>query len=285
MTQWAVTQPVVDPADTPPQATDPLSFSPLFKLRDVGLRESFEGIVSLQDLVAYSQNELTMFEPYGPGGNVALQDSISGDSLTIGNSRLDYWLQDSVPYTDRVFTISGLSVRRQGTLPQVFAGNKLQLPGYIFTPADIGRWVLLSGFVTSGYNGFAMISGYDGGTATVVGPTIMGTETGGAWSFRRLQITTVVGMGNEPRYFPSKVYNEPWVITRGGVIASGLSGSTARQLEEEVSRSQRVTTLEPSLAAAQDLMAATRDGVLRLQRAASTNDTSFTVVITTTFGP
>lgn len=281
---------------TPPIATAPLSFAPLFVVRNEEGFESLDRIATLQDLATLPQAELKYFDVRGPGGDAAFAPAIpggplgpfAGDTLTFPETtgRLSYWLEDSAPYNTNIFTVKQSAVRAQGTLPQILTGGRLQLPNYTFTPNDVNRWVNLSGFTTSSYNGLCQILGYVGNTATINKTTPI-IETGGAWSFPYIEIETQVSPSLEPRFFPTKENNLRWELRRGAALVASASfgGVTMRASTQTLCRSLRYTAVSSSNQAALDFMSFVRNGVANLQRAATLNDTDFTVLITSTYGP
>ena len=112
---WAVTIPVADPPLTPPIATAPLSFAPLFVIRDEEGFESLERVATLQDLAVIPQAELRYFDVRGPGGDTCFAPAVpggplgpfAGDTLTFPDTSgaLSYWLEDSAPYNSNVFVV------------------------------------------------------------------------------------------------------------------------------------------------------------------------------------
>ena len=281
-TQWAVTVPVSDPPADPPIATDPLSYAPLFVVRNVGGFDSFERVATLQDFVALPASELKYFDVRGDAGDAFFLGLVLGDTLRILTS-VPYWIQAETPYTDQDFIVAQVANRVQGTSASCFTGSQLQLPGYTFTNDDVGRWVLLSGFTDPTNNGYAQILGYTGGTARV--NRTYTNDTGGAWAFPWIRVKDNF-MGLEPRYFPTRERGLQWELRRGGaLVATGTGGATMREIEAPLVRSVRCTTLSPTLDAALDLFDVTRRQLADLQRAATRNNTAFTVLITTTVGP
>lgn len=281
-TQWAVTVPVSDPPADPPIGTDPLSYAPLFVVRNVGGIDSLERVATLQDMAALPASELKYFDIRGDNGAACFLGVLLGDTLRITSS-LPYWLQAQAPYTNQDFIIAQIENRVQGTSASCFAGSLLQLPGYSFTNDDIGRWVLLSGFADAGNNGYAQILGYTGLTARVNKTFTNGS--GGVWAFPWMRIQHS-SPGLEPRYFPTRERALSWELRRGGaLVVSGTGGATMREVEAPLVRSVRNTTLAPTLDAALDLFDVTRRQIADLQRAASRNNTAFTVLVTTTVGP
>jgi hypothetical protein len=281
-TQWAVTVPVSDPPSDPPIATDPLSYAQLFVVRNVGGFDSFERIATLSDFATLPVSELKYFDVRGAGGDSFFLGALPGDTLRITTS-LPHWLQNQAPYTDQDFIIAQIANRVQGTAASCFTGSQLQLPGYTFTNDDIGRWVLLSGFANPANNGYAQILGYTGSTARV--NKTFTNDTGGTWAFPWVRVQESFA-GLEPRYFPTRERGLSWELRRGGaLIAAGGGGATMREIEAPLVRSVRNTTISPTLDAALDLFNVVRHEIANLQRAATRNNTAFTVLITTTVGP
>lgn len=281
-TQWAVTVPVSDPPSDPPIATDPLSYAPLFVVRNVGGFDSLERVATLQDFAALPVSELKYFDVRGAGGDAFFLGLLLGDTLRITTS-LPYWLQDQAPYTDQDFIVAQISNRVQGTSASCFVGSQLQLPGYTFTNDDVGRWVLLSGFTDGANNGYAQILGYTGLTARV--NKTFTNDTGGAWAFPWIRVQDSFP-GLEPRYFPTRERGLAWELRRGGApVTAGNGGATMREIEAALVRSVRNTTVAPTLDASLNLFDVVRHELADLQRAATRNNTAFTVLITTTVGP
>lgn len=281
-TEWAVTVPVSDPPSDPPIATDPLSYAPLFVVRNVGGFDSLERVATLRDLAALPQSELKYFDVRGANGDAFFLGLLLGDTLRITTS-LPYWLQDQAPYTDQDFIVAQVANRVQGTSASCFAGSLLQLPGYTFTNDDVGRWVLLNGFSNSANNGYAQILGYAGLTARV--NKTFTNDTGGAWAFPWVRAQDSFP-GLEPRYFPTRERALAWELRRGGsLVVSGDGGATMREVEQLLVRSVRNTTVAPTLDAAHNLFDVVRHEIADLQRDATRNNTAFTILITTTVGP
>jgi hypothetical protein len=317
---WMAFAPEVPTGISPPPpavATSPLSYAPLFLMRNTVGVESFERVATDQDFVTYPVpdpsnpqfgNELQYFEALGTNGGALLANALPNDQLQFTDPSLNIWLQDNPafpPYANNNFVVNGVVVRNfinssgqvvpaTGTAPLVDTSGNLTLPGYTFTPFDVGRWVLLTGFVmNASYNGWQQIVGINGSMGVLGIPT-PGLETGGTWTFKQIQIKPFPldppppPYLHDPRYFPTKVSNAPWTLVRGSsVITSNTSGGrTLRAIEGQVLfRSVRFTSIEPTLTAALNLMAAVRASVSALQQAASTDGTSFTVIIVTQFGP
>lgn len=281
-TEWAVTVPVSDPPSDPPIGTDPLSYAPLFVVRNVGGFDSLERIATLRDFATLPQSELKYFDVRGANGDAFFLGLLLGDTLRITTS-LPYWLQAETPYTDQDFIVAQVPNRVQGTSASCFTGSLLQLPGYTFTNDDVGRWVLLNGFSDPANNGFAQILGYAGLTAHV--NKTFTNDTGGAWAFPWVRVQDNFP-GLEPRYFPTRERALAWELRRGGsLVASGDGGATMREIEQPLVRSVRNTIVAPTLDAALDLFDVVRHEVADLQRAASRTNTTFTILITTTVGP
>lgn len=266
-------------------ATSPSSYAGLFLVRKVsdGL-ERLERIATPTDFAAYPEAPLRYFEPRGPGADAALASGANGDLLSFDAAQVPHWLQADAPYDTVDFWIDSREVRVQGVSPKVFVGSQIQLPGYTFTVADLGRWVLLSGLPSAPHNGWCQVIGYQGDTATV-NRVFYANETGTNWGFYRFLIETDAGPTLEPRYFPTCAIGLTWQLTRGGTtIAAGNGGCTMRDTEAPLVRSIRFTSLEPSLGAAIGLQASTRAHVQALQSAEAEIGTTFGVT-TTTYGP
>lgn len=296
---WAVTKPVADPPSSPLIGTAPLSFAPLFLIRNEGNFESLERVASVQDLAAYPQAELQYFDVRGPGGDALFAPLIpngplgpfAGDTLVFPDTsgRLSYWIEDSPPYNTNSFLVKQSVIRAQGGPAQILTGNRVQLPGYVFTPDDVNRWVVLSGFATPSYNGIVQILSYNGNTANISKTTTTNELAGptGGYVFPVVQIDPGNNPALEPRFFPTRERNLRWECYRGvSLIASAtFGGTTIRTSEQALVRSVRYTELASSNQAALDLMAVIRNGVYNLQTQAALNDTDFTALLTSTYGP
>ena len=241
--------------------------------------------------MAIPQAELRYFDILGPGGDQALLGAQGGDTITFPETagRLSYWLENTPPYNNNQFTISQLVTKAAGATPQILSGNRLQLPGYNFTENDVNRWIRLSGFSNPSYNTLVQVISCVGNTATI-NLTTTTNQIGGSWEMRLFEIVTSAGVALEPRYFPTRETNLQWTITRGAVaIASGAYGGvTSRWIGEpqsSLTRSIRYTSLESSSTAAEAFMVAVRSGVYSLQQEAARNNTDFTPLITSTYGP
>lgn len=289
---WAVTVPVADPSGTPLLGTMPLSYAPMFVVRNTGGYDALVRVASVRDLVALPQAELRYFDIRGPGGDsvFAASGPIAGDVLTFPGTSdvLSYWLEDAAPYNTNTFVVLRRALRASGSTPQALTGNRIQLSDYTFTPSDVNRWIDLSGFTTPAYNGLTQILSYAGNTA-IVSKTISTNEAGGAWQMPIVEIDSSAP-GLEPRYFPTRELNLAWSLTRGAALiaTAAYGGTTARWPGEPVApltRSVRFTALEPTNAGALALMSVVRNGVLNLQRAAAVNNTDLTPLITSTYGP
>jgi len=255
----------------------------MFVIRNVQGFDTLERVATLQDFASLPVSELEWFDVRGIGGDALLGGALAGDTLRI-TTNLSYWIQEQVPYTDQDFTLTQLANRVQGASARCFTSGAIQLPGYVFSDQDVGRWVRLSDFPTTGNNGWAQITSFVGGTAQT-NRTFSANETNGSWAFPWLRIQSIFG-GVEPRYFPTREQNLGWELRRSGsYLTAGTGGATARGVDAPLVRSVRNTTLAPTLDAATDLFEVVRKDLMRLQQAATTNDTAFTVLITTTVGP
>jgi len=304
LTQWGVTIPVIDPPSTPPIATSPLSYATLFVLRDAQGWESFERVALLKDLAEFRPNELKYFEARGVGGNTLFLQAQVNDLLTLASDSLDFWLQSDPPYDNQNFFVNSIQPWFTGSVnglvegvdtlsvldsrPRILLGNTLLLPNYPLTNADIGRWVFLTGFATSAYNTGVQILSVAGSSARI-NLTTTTNETGSSWQTRRVLIqVTGLAPGYEPRYFPTKVNNVPWRLSRGSttlVENTEGGGFSVREFMDPVFRSQRVTTVEASLDDALNLKTIVQAATAQLQRAATTDNTNFAVETTSTYGP
>jgi hypothetical protein len=265
--------------------TDPSTYAGLFVLRNTLGRESFVRIATLQDLEQYPLNELRYFEARGTNGGALVSQATAGDVLRFADNALLHWEQDEEPYDTRDFIVNAVYDRKTGSSPQILSGNSLLLPSYVFSSYDVGRWVYLSGFSTSAYNGYAQILSYAGDVAQIDKVTTT-TETGTSYAFRWIQVDDDVGAGLEKRYFPTKVDNAGWQLLRSGasVTSNNSGGMTQRETEDATFRSSRVTTLETTADFATKLMAACRSGVGLLQATGAINGTTFSLT-TTVYGP
>lgn len=286
-TQWMVTVPVADPMFSPLIGTTPLTFAPLFVMRVVNGREVFERVASLQDLATLPAAPLIYFEARGPDAEALYANAQVGDELVFPQTSgtLSYWLETDAPYTTGSFTVKRQWTRASGSAPRILTGNQLQLDEYTFTQDDVNRWVRLSGFATSSYNGLVQILSVLGNTATI-SKTTTSNEDGAGWSFPVVEVDSNAGSSLEPRYFPTRERELAWQLQRSGVaLASSLAGgATLRSSEAELVRSTRMTTLQPSLTSATNLFAVVRNAVDNLQRAAEASDEEFTALLTSTYG-
>ncbi len=284
VTQWFVTAPLTFGAPV----TSPPTFAPLFLVRNVLGRESFERVCSLTDIEAYPEDECIYFEARSSEGGAMLAGAAVGMTLSITGNGLLYWEQTDAPYNNRLFTVNAIETQSTGTLPVILTGNRLQLPGHTFTDSDIGRWVYLNGFTTTSYNGYTQILSFDGGTAIINKPT-SSPEIAGTWAFKRIQIKADLGVSAyEPRYFPTVTSNAPWTLLDGAtVIASGTNGGVTSRFDAEATlvRTARFTQLFPTQDGALAFMSAIRTIVADVQRSASISGGSFTAIIETVFGP
>lgn len=279
--QWVVTVPTSEGSD-PPLATEPETYAPLFVLRNVGGFERFERVAKLEDFVGVPRSELTCFDVRGAGGDLLLLNASAGDVLRI-TTEVPHWIQAQAPYTDQDFIVSHVAFRAQGTGAICFTDGQVQLPGYVFSEADIGRWVRLQ-FRDTSNNGYAQILSYTGNTARV-GRRFSSLQGDGTWAFPWVRIRDSFE-GLEPRYFPTCERNLAWDLRRDdGLLVTGTGGVTAREIDAALVRSIRATTLTPTLDAATNLFTVTRSDVSALQRAAARTNSVFTALITHTVGP
>lgn len=288
-TQWSVTEPIAVPPGSPPVATDPSSFDALFVVDTTGPIELLRRVAKLTDFVALQRSDLRLFEPKGIVGASLLSLAVAGDTLLV-QSAPSYWFQTQAPYTTTEFLVDTVLTRASGSAPALAAGRQLTLPGYTFSDDDIGRWVLLSGFTTGGYNGYTQIVSYVGNVATI-NKTVVDPETGGAWAFRILRINPNVGSGLEPKYFPTRETNLGWSLHRGSPsIVSPLAddtsgGVTVRTTPGALVRTVRFTALCSTLEDATALFGYVRASLAALQDAASVSSEDFTTLVTITEGP
>lgn len=285
-TQWAVQTPVAVPPGSPALATDPLSYAPLFVLDTSGPIDVLRRVATLRDYETLPQVELRYFDVKTPNAQAWFDNVAEGDTLRITNGP-PHWVQAQAPYTDHDFIVEGVYIRATGSAPQVVLGRQIVLPGYAFTPDDVGRWVRLAGFTTTGYNGLVQIVSYLGNVATV-NRTFATSETGGSWQFPYVSVhPNPLGAGHEPRYFPTRATNLPWALYRAGSpLASGTGGGvTMRERRDTLVRSVRFTYLAPTLDAATNSFDYVAAELTRLQADAVRNNTAFTSLITRTEGP
>jgi len=283
-TQWAVTVPISDPLSDPPIATDPLTYAPLFIIRNSNGIETLERVSTLLDYEKIPNKELEFFDIKGTYTNNPFELAIPGDLIKI-TSNLSYWIQPEAPYSTMEFEILQQLNRAQGTGANCFSGsNQLQLNGYSFTNSDIGRLVKLAGFAVPGNNGYARIMNVVGNTATT-NKTFIANDTGASWAFPWFKIRSSFS-GLEPRFFPTKEVDLKWELKRSSLIlCSGSGGETDRNNSEVLSRSVRCTELLPTLDSSEKLFSYVRGQVNTLQRNAAINNSAFTVLITYTVGP
>lgn len=283
--QWAVTEPIVDPPGDTPRATDPSSYAALFVVDRAGPREILARVATLRDYAEVPVAELEWFDVRTPGtpGRQWFQYLRVGDTLRVEGA--PHWVQNQTPYTTLDFEVDAISFRTSGTAPATIVGSQLTLPGYVFTPEDVGRWVELTGFTTSAYNGMTQIVSYLGNVATV--DKSFGTnETGSTWRFPWAHVRSNF-TGLEKRYFPTREVNLGWQLMRdGSTIVTGTSGGASCRLGGAPRvRSVRFTTLAPSLDAGTDVFAATRAELARLHAEATRSAESFGPLVTVTEGP
>lgn len=267
-------------------ATTPDVLEPLFVIRVVGGRESFDRVASLPDFVNYSENRLIFFEPRGTNGGAVLRQATNGDTLRFPAASLIHWEQTDAPYNTRNFQVYQVTTRHSGSGADLFAGGGLLVAGYSFTEADIGRWILLTGFASPSYNGYAQITGVVGGVAQTHLSVPSDVSSNDVWEFRWIQLDPGTDPALEPRYFPERRDALQWELWRGLTqVTAGNGGSTRREREDEVFLSVRWTSIEASLDAALSFMTSVQSGVSALQTDAARNDGAVGEVVTTTFGP
>lgn len=293
LSNWVVTVPVADPGGTPLIATAPPLYEALFVLYTQGDRESLVRIATLSDLGRIPEAELRYFDLLGPGGDTVFAPAypngplgpFAADELAFSDAAVPHWRENLAPYTTLSFTVKRCVAKAAGLNPSVLTGNKLILPGYSFKSSDVGRWVGLSGFVSSSYNGLARIVWVDGDTA-VISKTIVSNETGTSWMLPWVEIETRADTALEPRFFPTREANIPWALRRSGVtIVEGVAGGfTARSSDASLVRSRRWTGLYPTETDAVNAASAIRNGVYNLAQSADLADSSFLTLTTSTYG-
>lgn len=286
--QWAVTVPLEDPPGDPALGTTPTSYLPLFLIDTAGPLETLLRVTQLKDLVDYPESNLTYFEPRWGSGYVVLRDAQAGDILRI-TTPPGYWLQEQAPYDDTDFEIEAVETRALGDDPAVTTGNGITLPGYTPSNDDIGRWLYVSGFVTSDYNGWTQIRGIQG-NVLLTNKAYVGNETGTGWYFYWVKIKTDADPLVEPRYFPTRERNLSWAHYDGdpalvSAHISGRGGVTARSSTARYVRTRRYTHVAPSLASGLALFATTRAQLEALQAAATQDGSAYSTLITVTVGP
>lgn len=278
--------PVADPSGTPAVATDPGSYAPLYVIDTSGELETLRRIATLQDYQALPRSELRYFDvrTIGAAGLSWFTDLQLGDTLRISGQPA-HWVQDQTPYTNWDFIIEGVAYRVSGDTPSVNIGKTLTLPGYTFTPDDIGRWVELRGFADSSYNGLTQILSYTGNVATV-DKNFTTNASGTQWRFPWVWVQEVFS-GQEPRFFPTRMKNLAWARIRDGLtVASGTGGgATCRETAGNLIRSIRHTELAPTLDEGLAILDFAYAGVQRLQREAIASGDTFQPLITRTVGP
>lgn len=278
LSQWVSTY--------PSSVTYPDALESIFLIRNVGGRESFERVATLSDIAAYPQANLRFFEPKGVDGDSFFALVHSGNTLRITGDSTLHWVQAAAPYTNRTFTVnSSTLLRANGASPIMMPGGIVTLPGYTFSDDDVGRWFEFSGFSTSGFNGFCQIRSVRGNTAqTNKSSTYLETSAGGWFSYW-VSIETNAGAGLEPRYFPTKVSGLSWELDYAtGFTQTGTGGVTHREATTGgLYRCARWTSIEPSLDAALNFMAAVQDGVRHLQAESDANSSGTDVVVVTDF--
>ncbi len=280
---WQLTQWV---ARVPIGVTTPDALEPLFVVRVVGGRESFDRVASLSDFVNYEENRLVFFEPKGASGDTLLRLAANGDTLLFPSPTLEHWKQTGAPYTTNEFQVYHVTTRVGGSGAALFVGGGLLLTGYVFTSADAGRWVLLSGFTSPGYNGYVQITSVVGGVAQTNLSVPSDESSTDLWVFRWLELDVGSDPALEPRYFPERKDGLQWELWRGLTqVAAGTGGATRRERDDAVFLSVRWTSVEASLDGALSFMASVQNNVKALQAEAARNDGVEGEVVTTTFGP
>ena len=285
-TEWAVTVPIAVPDGSPPLATSPASYAPLFVVDTSGPREVLRRVATLQDYAQFDRAELDAFEATTAGSGATLFDNArAGDTLRI-TPLPEHWLQEQAPYDTQDFLVSSVEVTESGSAPQAMPGNKVNFPGRVFAPADVGRWVKLLGFTTQAYNGWSQVVSYEGSVATV-SRSVTTSETGGSWNFYCVKIDPQLSSGVEPRYFPTKMVNLGWELRRAGSFLTGgdSGGATRRDTPDPVVRSVRWTELAPTAQSARAVFAACAAQLAALQASASAVGTELTTLLTLTEGP
>jgi len=280
---WQLTQWV---SRYPASVTYPDSLEALFLIRNVGGRESFERVCTMQDLATYPEANLRYFEPKGLDGDSFYSLVHSGNPLRIVGSSTQHWIQVGAPYTNRSFTVnSGLLLRANGPSPVMMPGGVVALANYQFSDDDVGRWFEFSGFTTTAFNGFCQIRSVRGNTAqTNKNSGYLETSAGGWFSYW-VSIETNAGAGLEPRYFPTKMGGLSWELDYAtGSTQLGNGGQIHREpTAGNLYRCSRWTSIETSQEAALNFMASVQDGVRRLQAESNANNDGTDVVLVTDF--
>lgn len=274
------------PPGSTPIATDPSSFAPLFVLDTAGQIDVLRRVATLKDYAELAHLELEYIDVKTADPAVAailFNNSRAGDVLRIASP--PHWLQEQAPYDTGDFTLAGIPSRVFGTAPQVYTGREISLPGYVFADDDIGRWVNISGFSTSGNNGLVQILSVMGLIATTT-KTFSAPQTGAAWSFPWAQINTYSGPSTEPKFFPTRTTGLAWELRRSGSpLTAGVGGVTRRHADDPLVRSQRMTFLAPTLDSAVASFDYVGAALVTLQKSMALNDTAFTALLTRTVGP
>lgn len=294
LVSWAVTVPVADPAGTPLIATAPVSCQPLFVIRQQQVGEALQRIARLEDFESIPQAEARYLDVRGAGGDVLFAPTAPngplgpfvGDELSFDLSgSLSHWCEDQAPYDTGVFQVRASAVKGSGLLPQVLPGNQLVLPGYSFKSTDVNRWVNLTGFASSSYNGLTRILGYQGNVATV-SKTTTTSETGAAWTFPWVEIETRADPTLEPRYFPKADSDIAWSLRRLGttVIEQPSGAFPSRGSDEALVRSVRCTMIAPDVSLAQKAALVIQNGAFNLAQKLGVLDTEVFPLKTLTYG-
>ena len=224
-----------------------------------------------------------LFAPTVPNGPLGpfLGDEVSFD-LSGG---LSHWREDSAPYDTGTFQVRASGVKNSGLLPQLLPGNQLVLPGYSFKSTDVNRWVNLTGFASSSYNGLTRILGYQGNVATV-SKTTTTSETGASWTFPWVEIETRPDPTLEPRFFPKVEADLGWALRRlGTTIVEQTSGAfPSRGTDAELVRSVRCTLVAPDVTSAQKAAVVIQNGAFNLAQKLGVLDTEVFPLKTLTYG-
>lgn len=280
---WQLTQWV---SSYPSAVTYPDSLEAPFLVRNVGGRESFERICTLQDITTYPRADLKFFEAKGANGDQFYTLVRSGNPLRItGNSTL-HWLQAGAPYTDRAFVVnSGLLLRANGPAPIMSPGGIVTLPNYEFSNEDVGRWFEFSGFSTTALNGLCQIRSVRGNTAQTSKNAFSLETSAGGWFSYWVSIETNAGAGLEPRYFSTKTGGLPWELDyAAGSTQTGDGGVSHREtVTGNLYRTSRWTSIEGSQDAALNFMTSVQDGIRRLQAESNVNNDGADVIVVTDF--
>lgn len=258
-----------------------------------GLPDVFERVATPADYGVLRANPLTAFDFKGPF-TTDVSMPLAGDTLRLYAVPFPHWAATTAingqSYTIggdgyMEFTISAYAAwRTRGTNdPPTVDGNQLITPGYIFTDADVGRFVRLSGFVNGANNTTARVVQAVGGMA-VTNRTFV-SEVGGPsanWIIDRIEVASA-------KPIPRIEGNVQWQVRQQGtgtVILAGTLGSPLRADADLLQFSDdRAWLLHPTIEIAQDHFDAVRAYMRSLQAQLAGGGGSFQAVGPYVFGP